>query len=78
MNPIIKMRKEHGLTRNELSLVLDVPYSTLAEIENSNYSNPRHVIKRLADVFEVDEDLLLRDYNNCREEKRKEIMNKIK
>jgi hypothetical protein len=32
----------------------------------------------LADVFEVDEDLLLRDYNNCREEKRKEIMNKIK
>jgi transcriptional regulator with XRE-family HTH domain len=78
MNPIIKMRKENGLTRNELSLVLDVPYSTLAEVENSNYNNPKNVIEKLADVFDVDEDLLLRDYNNCREEKRKEIMNKIK
>jgi len=67
------MRKENGLTRNELSLVLDVPYSTLAEIENSNYSNPRQVIRKLADVFDVDEDLLLRDYNNCREEKRRDI-----
>jgi transcriptional regulator with XRE-family HTH domain len=78
MNPIKKIRKANDLTRNELSLLLNLPYSTLTEVENTNYNNPKNVIEKLADVFDVDEDLLIRDYNECREEKRKELMNKIK
>jgi len=78
MNPIEKIRKENGLTRDEMSLVLGVPYSTLAVIENGNYKNPKKVVEKMAIIFEEDEEKLLEQYNHCRQEKREKLMKKIK
>jgi transcriptional regulator with XRE-family HTH domain len=60
-NIIQKLRKDTGLTQEELAIKSGVPYTTLIKIEGSQVKNPTiKTIKKIADALSVTTDDLIK------------------
>lgn len=58
-NRLISMRKEKGLSREELSNKLGVSYSTIAKYESGSREPDIEMIGKIANLFDVTTDYLL-------------------
>lgn len=77
MNPIKKFRNKKDLTRQEMALILDIPYSTLSEMENLTTRSPDRIISRLAEEFqEVNFDEMKNRYLDFRQKQREALLQK--
>ena len=75
-NPIKQAREKAGLTRNELSTVAGVGYSTLASLEKGR---PQSINKKVLEALEQlrqEPDRLKAEYKQYRENEKKEILQK--
>ena len=77
MNPIIKVRQEMGLTRNELSKLAGVGYSTLASLEQGRQNSINEDILQALEQLGQEPDRLKAEYAQYRENEREEILQKI-
>ena len=77
MNPIIKVRQEIGLTRNELSKLAGVGYSTLASLEQGRQNSINEDILQALEQLGQEPDKLKAEYEKYREDEKKEILQKI-
>ena len=76
MNPIKKARQEIGLSRNELSTVAGVGYSTLASLEKGR---PQSINKNVLQALEQlgkEPGRLKAEYEQYRENEKNEILKK--
>ncbi len=56
---LVSLRKEKGLSREELSIKLGVSYSTIAKYESGSREPDIEMIDKIANLFEVTTDYLL-------------------
>ncbi len=62
---IQKLRKEMGLTQEELAKKADLSYTTLIKIESDQVKNPTiKTIRKIAEALEVSLDNLVNKTNN--------------
>ncbi|MFW6047197.1 MAG: hypothetical protein ACOCP4_05375 [Candidatus Woesearchaeota archaeon] len=77
-NPVLKIRKELGLTRNEFSTLLKVSYDSIYKVEKGIVRQPyMGIIKGLKNLG-YDEEKIIKDYKKFHNEIREEIIEYIK
>ena len=76
MNPIKKARQKIGLSRNELSKVAGVGYSTIASLEKGRQNSINENVLQALEQLGQEPDRLKAEYKQYRENEREEILQK--
>ena len=77
MNPIKQVREKAGLTRNELSKVAGVGYSTIASLEKGRQNSINENVLQALEQLGQEPDKLKAEYEQYRENEKKAILQKI-
>jgi len=77
MNPIQRARENAGLSRNELSKLAGVGYSTVASLEKGRQNNVSDDVLQAFSQLGKDPDKLQAEYEQYRENEKKEILQKV-
>jgi len=77
MNPIQKAREDLNLTRNELSKLAGVGYSTISSLEKGRQNSVNDDVLQAFEQLGQDKDKLKAEYDNYRESEKQEILQKI-
>lgn len=73
-NPFEELRKQRGMSRRDLAIVLGVSYFRVYEHETGLVNKPQPTMLKPLKALNVDVDKLCADYTAWREEQRKALL----
>jgi len=77
-NPIKKFREDQDFSRKEFALILEVPYSTLSQVENINNTSYTSVIDKMHKHFDFNKEEFIEEYEQYLNDYREKLLRGIK
>ncbi len=76
-NPVRRLREEKGLTQRELAILLEVSAAFVSALEAGASAPSERTLKKIGEVFFIDARKLEKALIRFREQRRKEIKQKL-